>query len=207
MDDKKLKSPVWENVKGKIKLRLINREQNKDYLKEHVYKEYLDLAAVFMIQAAVYKDGKMVIPVTEKMAGGWGITVRELWETAIGNLKDEDCTIKDIRYYIPECVDRNDKGFRMYVCSMKDKSCGAEAVLREGMLKRFASGHEGKIYILPSSAYEMILVVDDRNIEVQVLKRIVEEINGGWKKEAPKDWLSDSVYYYDRENDEIRIAA
>jgi hypothetical protein len=49
--------------------------------------------------------------------------------------------------------------------------------------------------------------MDDSETEVAVLKSIVEEINGGWKEDAPKDWLSDSVYYYDKDNDEIRIAA
>ena len=50
-------------------------------------------------------------------------------------------------------------------------------------------------------------MVDDGNTDENVLKLMVEEINGEWKEKAPEEWLSDSVYYYDKENDEIKIAA
>ena len=66
---------------------------------------------------------------------------------------------------------------------------------------------KGKIYILPSSVFETILVVDDEETDEKQLKRMVEEINGEWKDAAPEEWLSDSVYYYDREDDEVKIAA
>ena len=64
-----------------------------------------------------------------------------------------------------------------------------------------------KHLMVPSSVFETILVVDDGKTDENVLKLMVEEINGEWKEKAPEEWLSDSVYYYDKENDEIKIAA
>lgn len=35
---KKNISPVWEELKQKVRFRLINREQNQEYLKSHVHE-------------------------------------------------------------------------------------------------------------------------------------------------------------------------
>lgn len=40
----------------------------------------------------------------------------------------------------------------------------------------------------------------------EILRGMMLEINERRKKYAPEEWLSDSVYYYDRERDEVRIA-
>ena len=90
---------------------------------------------------------------------------------------------------------------------MKNGNHGGQVILTRGLLKGFAEKYKEKIYILPSSVFETILVVDDGKTDENVLKLMVEEINGEWKEKAPEEWLSDSVYYYDKENDEIKIAA
>ena len=93
---------AWEDVKEKIQLQLINKEQNAECMKERLYKDYLDLAAVFMVEVLELKENKVLIPVTEMMASEWGVSIDELWETALGNLEKEECTIMDIRYFVPE---------------------------------------------------------------------------------------------------------
>lgn len=198
---------VWEDVKGKIHFQLINKEQNKEILKERLYKEYLDLAAVFLVEVLELKESKVLIPVTELMASEWGVGINELWETALDNLEDEECAITDIRYLIPDDMRKEAGRAQMYVCRLQNGNHGAQAMLRRGLLKQFSEKYIGKIYILPSSIFETILVVDDGEIGEKQLKQMVEEINGGWKAAAPEEWLSDSVYYYDREDDEIKIAA
>ena len=70
-------SPVWEEIKQKVRFRLINREQNQEYLKSHVHREYLDLAAVFGVEAADLKAVKALIPVTETMASEWGVAAED----------------------------------------------------------------------------------------------------------------------------------
>ena len=198
---------AWEDVKGKIQFQLINKEQNAECLKECLYKDYLDLAAVFMVEVLELKENKVLIPVTEMMASEWGVSIDELWETALGNPEKEECTIMDIRHFVPEEFREEADKAQAYVCRMKKGNHGAQAILRRGLLKGFAEKYKEKIYILPSSVFETILVVDDGKTDENVLKLMVEEINGEWKEKAPEEWLSDSVYYYDKENDEIKIAA
>ena len=198
---------MWEDVKGKIRFQLVNKEQNKEVLKERLYKEYLDLAAVFMVEVLKLKESKVLIPVTELMALEWGASIDDLWKAALNNLEDEECTIVDIRRFIPDDMRKEVDKANMYVCRMKDGNHGAQAILKRGLLKRFSKEYKGKIYILPSSISETILVVDDGDIDENILKLMVEEINGEWRDAVPEEWLSDSVYYYDREDDEVKIAA
>lgn len=206
---KKNISPVWEELKQKVRFRLINREQNQEYLKSHVHREYLDLAAVFGVEAADLKAVKALVPVTETMASEWGVTADDLWAAALANLEEEECIVVDIRYMIPGGIEENREDINMYVCMTQDGSGngGAGAILKKDLLKQFAGEHKEKIYILPSSVHEMLLVPDDGKGVENVLKEMVEEVNDGFRYESPEEWLSDSVYYYDREKDEVRIAA
>ncbi len=204
---KKNISPVWEEIKQKVRFRLINREQNQEYLKSHVHREYLDLAAVFGVEAADLKAVKALIPVTETMASEWGVAADDLWEAALVNLEEEECIVVDIRYMIPGGIEENKEDINMYVCMTQDGSGGAGAILKKDLLKEFAGEHKEKIYILPSSVHEMLLVPDDGKGVENVLKEMVEEVNDGFRYESPEEWLSDSVYYYDREKDEVGIAA
>ena len=82
-------NPIWEELKQKVRLRLVNREKNQEYLKSHVHREYLDLAAVFEVEAAGMETGKAFLPVTETMASEWGVTPDDLWEAALDNLEED----------------------------------------------------------------------------------------------------------------------
>ena len=118
---KKNISPVWEELKQKVRFRLINREQNQEYLKSHVHREYLDLAAVFGVEAADLKAVKALIPVTETMASEWGVTADDLWAAALANLEEEECIVVDIRYMIPGGIEENKEDINMYVCMTQDE--------------------------------------------------------------------------------------
>ena len=97
-------------MKEKIQLQLINKEQNAECMKERLYKDYLDLAAVFMVEVLELKENKVLIPVTEMMASEWGAGIDELWEAALDNLEREECTIMDIRHFVPgEFIEEADK--------------------------------------------------------------------------------------------------
>ena len=202
-------SPVWEELKQKVRFRLINREQHQEYLKKHVHREYLDLAAVFGVEAADLKAGKALIPVTEMMASEWGVSADDLWAAALANLEEEECIVVDIRYIIPGGMGKNEADINMYVCMTQDGSGngGAGAILKKGLLKEFAGEHKEKIYILPSSVNEVLLVPDDGEGAENLLKEMVREVNDGFRYVTPEEWLSDSVYIYDREKDEVRVAA
>ncbi len=75
---------------------------------------------------------------TEIMASEWSVGIDDLWEAALDNLEDEECSIMDIRHFVPEDLRREADGARMYVCGMQSGNYGAKAILKRGLLKRFA---------------------------------------------------------------------
>lgn len=198
--------PIWEDVKKKIRLRLVNKEGNTEYLKERVYKEYLDFAAVFMVRAAEFKTGRALIPVTKKMLMEWEVTIDGLWEAALENLEEEECIIEDIGAVLPGDIRGRGEDAKIYMCMTLNSSGGAEAILKRGLLKEFAGEYKEQVYILPRSVRETMLVLYDGKDAGEILRGMMLEINERRKKYAPEEWLSDSVYYYDRERDEVRIA-
>lgn len=79
-------------------------------------------------------------------------------------------------------------------------------MLRADMLKTFADEKGCNLFMLPSSVHEVLLICDEKGICAAELKEIVMSVNGDPDVIAAEEVLSDSVYYYDREKEEIRIA-
>ena len=67
----------------------------------------------------------------------------------------------------------------------------------------FASRLECDFYILPSSLHEIILMREDMAPEMETLREMVQEINS--TQVLVEDYLSDSIYYYDRNTKEVTI--
>ena len=92
----------------------------------------------------------------------------------------------------------------MYVCTNASKINGAGVILYENLLKDFAQKVGADFYILPSSVHETLLIPVSDQFDVETLKAMVCEVN--MTQVAPEEQLSDQVYLYSRECDQIRIA-
>ena len=78
---------------------------------------------------------------------------------------------------------------------------GATTILYDGWLGAFAEKNQADVYILPSSIHELILILDDKEMGAERLQEMVKEVN---RTQVENDEvLSDSIYYYCRENQEI----
>ncbi len=93
----------------------------------------------------------------------------------------------------------------LFVMSNGDYMNGASVILYKDILREFADCMEHNLYILPSSIHEVIILLDDEYAkDPEELARMVRETNRIVVDR--EEILSDHVYYYDREKDEIRIA-
>lgn len=61
-----------------------------------------------------------------------------------------------------------------------------------------------KIPVIHFHIHELLLLPDFGRAEAEELGQLVREVNQ--VEVAPEDGLSDHVYYYDRQTDEIQIA-
>ena len=92
----------------------------------------------------------------------------------------------------------------MYVASNSDKLNGSSVILYRDMLKNFAESHDvEKLYILPSSLHEVIIIPDDANMEkdIQMLNEMVVSVN--CTQVQPEEILSDHVYVYEYSTDTL----
>lgn len=64
---------------------------------------------------------------------------------------------------------------------------------------------DSDLFILPSSRHEVLCISSELG-DVESLYEMVRSVNDDPAFISQKDILSNNVYYYDRENDEISIA-
>ena len=92
----------------------------------------------------------------------------------------------------------------MYVLTNANKINGATVMMYDSFLQRL---HQkiGTFILLPSSIHEVILLLDDEYVQSsEELREMVRETNRMVVDQ--EEVLSDHIYHYDREKDEIRIA-
>ena len=91
----------------------------------------------------------------------------------------------------------------MYVLSNKARVQGAACILYPGILKDFAAAIRSDFYILPSSIHEVILLPAQGEEDREALKQMVREVNASQVER--EEVLSDSVYYFDREQNKLQV--
>ena len=206
---------TWENVKEKIFCKIINKGANKERLANAPHRDYLDLAVTVRVLHQMGKDGISSTEVDYKTLQLLGITEEDLFEQAIQNTErlfslerqslldvvarhlDEEDKLKEL------AMDGNEP-MPMYILTNTQGINGATAMLYKNVLKDMADdlGVDG-FYIMPSSIHESIIMCGDA--DVRFLKELVVEANRSAVSRV--EWLSDSVYKYDREEDKVEIVA
>ena len=94
-------------------------------------------------------------------------------------------------------------GNPLWVLSNVQRVQGASCMLYPGLLKQLAEKEGNSFYILPSSIHEVILLTDRKMETPEQLKDMIAEVNR--TQVAPEEVLSDSLYYYDFQKENIRI--
>ena len=197
----------WEQIRSRIRIRLVRVKGNETYLRSRPYRKVLDMAMIFV--AVLQEDTESAaVPITWQHMSAWGIDTEELYRTAIENLEKEDFSLKDISSYFPQEMQEEFQGVPLfYVLTAENQVYGARAMLRKDILKAFADEKGRNLFILPSSLHEVLLLFDDERYNAKELAEMVCTINNSPSIICAEDILTDSVYYYDRESGEIRIAA
>ena len=93
----------------------------------------------------------------------------------------------------------------MYVLSNKQRLYGASAIVFTDILDNICDQFGRDIFILPSSMHELILIPTMTKSGAENLLAIVKEINE--MEVLRKDFLADSVYYFNHELRQLEIAA
>lgn len=204
----------WEYIRPRAGIRLAGMERNREYLKNKVYTEMLDLAVLFVVVLKQEKEEEISMPVTKELMKKCGFSREELYDAAGKNLQKEYFSMKSMeeicRSFLEDfgegiSMDKSSFNINMYVATNEHKMFGARVMCRKDVLRRFAGGLGRNLYILPSSVHELILLKDEGKMDVNHMKETVRWVNGNAEIMKDEDILSDSVYYFDRGLGEIRI--
>lgn len=200
---------TWDEVKTKIGIRIINWDWNQAELKEIPYKKHLDLAVYCRIILAKNEDGIASAIVKKSMLKYWGVSEKELWETAKTNFQKEKFIIRHIdeeigypKQYLDKFANLHRQKDETYVLTNEYRNHGAAGMLRLDLLKKFVEQIQGNFYILPSSVNEVILLPDRGDKSPEFLRSLVKKNN---KDYASEEELSENIYYYRRERNRIEV--
>ena len=208
-----------ERCKNNILPRLYGCNVNEEMLEERPHTKSGDFTVFYLVDLGDLKGGRLSHPIINQMLDDWNISVEELHEIAVSNLKKlNDGSFKtmievmrDIMYKeILEDMNYDEEvanslfeqmfdpvdGEIMYVLSNKRGMHGATLLLNEDFMEEISEKMGESFLILPSSIHELIIVPDDISIDIEYMESMVYEINRAQVSEDER--LSDHVYRYTR---------
>lgn len=188
----------FNNVKDKLSLRLVNREKNNKIMKLCPYKEYLDFIVIVNINVNVF-NSVGTVKVTNDILKAWNKSFEDIFEIALNSTIPVIKSMVELFGFSEEDV--NDF---IYVITNKDSYFGSAAMLynnNEPLIK-IAEKFDSDLYIFPCSVHEVVVIpAIDNNIDY--LYSMVKNINN--TVISDRDYLSDNVYKYNKELNEISI--
>lgn len=218
-----------DTVCGNIVYRVVNRFRNRDLLDEVPHRDLLDLSLVFyiLVKNAVIGDGAVMVRREHQKL--WGMSDEELDHAARTNtpvlLPPQLMSMEEmlgelgaIHGHFPEAENGEEDSGQdnpenmedchdspIYVLTNTDRQFGACYMARKDILGSLAAKEADNLYILPSSVHECMIIPVRFGQDPEDLGAMVREINR--TQVEAEEYLSDSVYYYDRQTDRLEIAA
>lgn len=215
----------YEKIKEKLYVKVINFKKNSKRLEKMPWIKFLDLALVAYVEIDGLGFGSGTVNVTDSNMKMWKINKETLFSEAMKNtgrkmypcLEKLDEMMRDIlneKIENSPIVDgcdmeqamemfNTESDSALYVLTNHTKLNGAVYIVFNDILKSVSDKLNDNFYILPSSIHELIIVPEKCGVPKDELECMVREINR--TEVDPKEILSDSVYYFDRKNDDIQI--
>lgn len=206
-----------DDIKHNILPRIVNTSTNKDMLSNIIHRNFLDMSIYYVVQIKL-DDGVASIKLTNDVLKGKGIKASEedLFKWSINNLKEYNNYAISMQKVI-ECLmcNINTKDCTSYssddlmiVIQNSENINGANNILNNDLLKEIADTLISDLYIIPSSIHELIIVPKEKAIEINIslceIKEMVKSVNAN---NVPyEDKLTDTVYLYTRNTNEVTIA-
>ncbi|MDD6212091.1 MAG: DUF5688 family protein [Clostridiales bacterium] len=218
---------TWEEAKLCLGARIISAGENEKYLEDAPHRRFLDLALVYYLLVEDGADFTGTVRITNEMMEKWQVCEKDIYEQSLWNLPKMlpvavmclDEMMKKLwqlgtggmipgeapeqSIFFDKESSSKDNRIPVYVVTNKRQYMGAIALFYEGVLDRFLEDMDWeKVWILPSSIHEMLLVQADDWNDAGKLAEMVEDVNETVVEK--EDRLSYSVYQYSREERILR---
>ena len=192
-----------------IRLRLVNYAMNRELLEDVPHRRFLDLAGILYCDVRNPAFSNAAVLIQNSIAEKWGVSADWLFETAKRNmLLYEPAEIWPMGRMLADLRGIPDENtmpeFPLYVLTNKSRMFGAACMMYPDVFKNATLEIKGDFYVLPSSIHEVLLLPSDNVFDAEGLGRLVREINEN--QVEPYEVLSNNVYYYDSEKEELGMA-
>ncbi len=193
-----------------LTIRLISYQNNQDFLKLVPHRRILDFAVVYQLvfEGTRENEGMMGAAVVYyDHCRIWNVTEDILFQTALSTMMRRfPPALNSVEALIGVSMQPQQSEFpHLFALSNNRAFFGASVMLYPGVLRKASQRLGGAYYILPSSVHEMLLLAktDAQETIPMQLKAIVEEVN--LTDAVSTEFLSNHVYEYNPESDEVRI--
>ena len=201
----------FSRIRDKIAAKLINTNQNREYLEDKPHTDIADLSAVYYVDLRSDSLGNMTAVITDSLLAQYDITLEKLHEIAVQNMgsKARFCSMLEVLSELMSDSLPQDEfcpaDNMMFVLTNESKLNGAAMLLCPETMDKIAEQVGSSYYILPSSIHETLVVPFSDGMNVEDLKNMVHEVNS--TQLSADEILSDSVYIYDYDKHHIVAAA
>lgn len=206
-----------EHVRPQIVYKLVNYDKNRELLEEIPHFTYLDLAIVFYYLVPDNTKGNASILIYNSHLTYWNISKDMLLLLAGQNtpqllpwrydsmmsllFPSQNELLGENRQETPDIP--GSETLPMHILTNNRRFLGACCILYPNALKEISEDLKDNLILLPSSIHEFIVVPASFTDNAQFLRDIVCEVN--LTGVLPEEVLSDSIYYYERETDNVSL--
>ncbi|MCM1305297.1 MAG: DUF5688 family protein [Butyrivibrio sp.] len=205
----------FDRMKGMVRIRLVNYGANSKALANSPHRRFLDLAISYYLDIETGMAGrKGTGGITNALMEIWGVSEDELYRLGMDRLLTADgCYTIDLLRLLAlengldeneaeELLKDQDRA-RMYVATNRKHQYGASCLLDRSLLKKMAEDVGCSLIIYPGSIHEIVILPQKDEGESYLDTGDVQAIN--YNCALQDEWLSNSIYYFDREKQEVSI--
>lgn len=204
--------------KSKIINRIINSKRNQELLSKVPHLDFMDLSIIFKYYIQSSDEGILSTTIDQKHADVYlKMNASELFQAALDNsrylfpivvttLYEQYLRSKDESDELEYMEIGNDfSGQNLLIITNDIAIDGATCILYGDVLQDISTRINDDFYLLPSSVHEMILVpAEFANGSLSGAATLLEMVSEANETAVGiSDYLSDSVYYYDRTEKKI----
>lgn len=197
----------WGKMEHRIFPRMLNYDRNREFLKDVPYVKYMDFAVCFFYntKSKFAEQEYGAITVEEQLRKQWNVTIEEMFHAALLNLKALDCSMKNLDEVAAMCglEVKEDKSVPLYTLSVYTGMFGAAVILNPLFMHELCQKLQcEKLWIIASSSHELLALPYDHGDEAVKIYQMTMEID---RFIGSEDFLSDKLYVYDDETQQIEI--
>lgn len=203
-------SRTAEDFRNGLYIQMVNADVNRELLKDAVYYQKEDMAAIARCRAGQEGGDVYSFLVTKENLSEFQMTEGEVLERAYRNTARQEFSLMSMEDIMremfsamasaPEDVKALERMIKenpspLYILTNEERLNGANALVCPQVLQDAYETLGEPYYVLPSSTHEVLLVKESEGFTPEELRNMVSEVN--ISTVSPEDLLSFKIFRYD----------